>query len=247
MFNALLENVQLFRDSIATIAELIDETEIKIRKDGIKLLASDRAVVAVADFFFSAENFKEYHYESDVTIGVNLQSLLQILKRAKSKDALALKLEEGQLTLVLKGDSIRRFRIPLIDIKEEVPPGIEKLSFPAKVEIRSDILSDGISDAELVGDSVVFEVTGEKFVVKTEGDSSSVELELTKDSDAIKIATSKDVRARYSIEYLKKMMKGEKISEVATIELDNNYPLRLTFSVQDKVKLSFILAPRVEE
>jgi len=70
MFNALLENVQLFRDSIATIAELIDETEIKIRKDGIKLLASDRAVVAVADFFFSAENFKEYHYESDVTIGV---------------------------------------------------------------------------------------------------------------------------------------------------------------------------------
>jgi proliferating cell nuclear antigen PCNA len=247
MFNALLENISLFRDSIATIAELIDETEIKIRKDGVKLIASDRAVVSVVDFFFSSENFKEYHYESDVTIGINLQSLLQILKRAKSKDTLALRLEEGQLTLVLKGDSIRRFKIPLIDIREEVPPGIEKLTFPAKVEIRSDILSDGISDAELIGDSVVFEVNTEKFVVKAEGDSSSVELELTKDSDAIKITTSKEARARYSIEYLKKMIKGEKISEVATLEFDNNYPLRLTFSVQDKVRLSFILAPRVED
>jgi DNA polymerase III sliding clamp (beta) subunit (PCNA family) len=165
MFNALLENISLFRDSIATIAELIDETEIKIRKDGVKLIASDRAVVSVVDFFFSSENFKEYHYESDVTIGINLQSLLQILKRAKSKDTLALRLEEGQLTLVLKGDSIRRFKIPLIDIREEVPPGIEKLTFPAKVEIRSDILSDGISDAELIGDSVVFEVNTEKFVL----------------------------------------------------------------------------------
>jgi DNA polymerase III sliding clamp (beta) subunit (PCNA family) len=43
------------------------------------------------------------------------------------------------------------------------------------------------------------------------------------------------------------MIKGEKISEVATLEFDNNYPLRLTFSVQDKVRLSFILAPRVED
>jgi hypothetical protein len=42
MFEAKLDDVSLLRESIATISELIDETEFRIKKDGIELVASDR-------------------------------------------------------------------------------------------------------------------------------------------------------------------------------------------------------------
>ena len=46
-FEAKLDDISLLRDSIATIAELIDETELNIREFGIQMIASDRAVVVV--------------------------------------------------------------------------------------------------------------------------------------------------------------------------------------------------------
>jgi len=247
MFSAVLDDVILFRDCIAAISELIDEGLFKIKQDGIRLLAADRAVVAVVDFKFGSENFKEYNYQQDANMGLNLQSLLQVLRRAKSSDVLAMKLEESRLILALKGAGTRKFTLPLLELHEEVPPGIEKLSFPAKVEIMSEVLADGIKDASLVADSVVFEISADRFIMRAEGSASSVELELPKDSDAVKLITTKEARARYSIEYLEKMIKARRISDVATLAFDTNYPMKLTFSSGERVTMSFILAPRVEE
>jgi DNA polymerase III sliding clamp (beta) subunit (PCNA family) len=54
------------------------------------------------------------------------------------------------------------------------------------------------------------------------------------------------VQSKYSIEYLKKMIGGSKLSEQVTLEFNKDYPLKLTFKEVDKFLLSFILAPRVE-
>ena len=244
-FKAVLDEVTFFRDSIATISELIEECQLKVKKNGIELVASDRAVVAVVDFKFSAKNFREYHHESDVAIGVNLESFLQVLKRAKSSDILQMEVDENKLILTLKGEATRRFTLPLLDIREEVPQGIEKLAFPVKVEIPSDTLEDGIEDAELVSDALTIEVSKNEVVLKAEGDSSATELRIP--SDKIKISGEKSVKASYSLDYLKKMIKGSKISENVILELDTNYPLRMTFARASDVMLSFILAPRIEE
>ncbi len=247
MFKAVLEDVALLRDSIATISELIEEAKFKIKKDGIELLAADRAVVAVVDFKFSAKNFKEYDLKSDATIGINLNNFLQILKRAKSSEILRLELSDDSFSLIFEGRSKRKFTLPLIEIREEVPTGIEKLSFPSKVEISSGVLSDGIDDADLVSDSIVMEVEKDKFMLKAHGDSTSAELELKAGEDC-KIETKEPVRARYSIDYLKKMLKAKKLSERVTIALNTNYPLKMSFKYQEGlITLSFILAPRVEE
>lgn len=246
MFKATLEDVSLLRDSIATISELIEEARFKIKKDGIELLAADRAVVAVVDFKFSSKNFKEYHHQSDSNIGINLNNFLQVLKRARANDILLIELEENSLSLTLKGRSRRKFTIPLLEIREEVPSGIEKLTFPAKVVLSSELLADGIEDADLVSDSVIIELDKDKFLLKAQGDSSSSELEL-KAGEECKIETKEKVRARYSIDYLKKMLKAKKLSENVEIALNTNYPLKMTFAQDKLISLSFILAPRVEE
>ena len=52
---------------------------------------------------------------------------------------------------------------------------------------------------------------------------------------------------KQAIDYLKKMAKGSKLADSAILEFGKEYPLRLEYVLVDKLKLSFILAPRVDE
>jgi proliferating cell nuclear antigen PCNA len=247
MFEARLNDVSLLRDSIATISELIDETELHITKEGIKMISADRAVVAVVDFFLSSEAFDEYKYDKDARIGINLLSFLQILRRAGANDALQMKLLDNRLELVLKGESTRRFTLPLIDISKEETPPLDKLEFPTTMRINSEILNSGIEDAELVTDSIVFTLSNDQFMMKADSDSSSAQLELVPGSELNITKLKEPVRARYSLDYLKKIFKARKLAEEASIAMATDYPMKIQFDVEGKMQLTFILAPRVEE
>ncbi len=248
MFSVTLDDVSLLRDSMATIAELIDEVELQIRAGGIKMVAADKAVVVVVDFFLSKDAFKEYNYEEDTRIGLNLANFLQILRRASPTDRLKLRLEGNKMHIVLEGESIRSFVLPLIDVTREETPPVDKLDFSATFSISSEIFSSGVDDAELVGDSIVLTVRKDRFVMKSESDSSAAQLEIVPGSETLRpININEPVRARYSIDYLKKIMKARKLSEKVTISMSSDYPLKCQFEVPGKVDLGFILAPRVEE
>ena len=248
MFEAKLDDITLLRDSIATIAELIDETELHIREYGIKMIAADRAVVVVVDFFLDRSVFKEYKYTEDARIGINLQNLLQILKRAGEGDALTIKLADGKLDLTLKGKGTRKFVLPLIDISREETPPIDKLDFTASLTVSSDELGKGIEDAELITDSVIFTVRKDQLTLKGESDSSFTQLDLMKGEGDLKIIDiGQPVRARYSLDYLKKIIKAKKLSPEVKLWMTNDYPMKIQFDVAGKMQLGFILAPRVEE
>ena len=55
------------------------------------------------------------------------------------------------------------------------------------------------------------------------------------------------VRARYSLDYLKKIIKAKKLSPETKISMSNDYPMKIQFEVPGKMQLGFILAPRVDE
>ena len=248
MFRAVLSDVDLLKDSLAAIGEIIDEGVFKLGKDGISLIAADRAMVAVADFKILATAFEEYKIDEEKNIGLNIANLLSILKRAKAKDKLILELKDSKLELTLQNSSKRRFVLPLLDITQEEIPPIDQLEFTTKAEIKSDILKAGIDDAEVVADSVVFEAKSNKFAMRAEGDISSAELELEKGNEALLEIKAKDeTRARYPLDYLKKMAKAAKVADSVTLEWGQDYPMKLSFKVLDKLNLSFILAPRVQE
>jgi proliferating cell nuclear antigen len=248
MFKATLAEPSLFVNSISTIAELIDEGIFKISKDGISLIAADRAMVAVVDFNIQASAFDKYELSGEHTIGLNINNLLSVLKRVTAGDKLSLNLQDNKLEVVMENDSKRRFVVPLLDISQEEVPPIDQLEFTAKAEIRSDVLQSGVEDADVVADSIVFETTPNRFVMRAEGDISKAELELEKgDAALINIETDGNVKSRYPLDYLKRMSKAAKIADSVTLEFAQDYPMKLGFKAGDKCSLKFVLAPRVSE
>ncbi len=250
MFEAEMDDVSLLRDSLATISELIDEAEIEMKSDGIRIKASDRAVVSVVDFYLSRNVFKSYKHDKDAKIGLNLLNFLQILRRVNPGETVVFSLEDSKLKVVVKGESTRAFTMPLIGVTKEEAPDMNKLEtgFSSSVIVNSEILNSGIEDAELITDSVVLTARNDQFSIKAESDSSSTHLEIPNDTKLLKVEEmSEPVRARYSLDYLKKIMKARKLSENVRISMATDYPMKMRFDVPDKLMLVFILAPRVEE
>lgn len=248
MFKAVMSDSSLLKDSISTIGELIDEGIFKVNKDGLSLIAADRAMVAVVDFKLPATVFEKFEVDKEEKIAVNLTNLVSVLKRAGGNEKVELELKDNKLEIKFKNSSTRKFTVPLLDITQEEIPPVNQLEFKAKAKIRSDVFKSGIEDADIVSDSVVFEANDDKFVMSASGDISSAELTLEKGNEAlIDFDVKEATKARYPLDYLKKMIKASKLANEINLRWSKDYPLRMDFVSVDKVSMGFVLAPRVSE
>ncbi|MBU0628191.1 MAG: proliferating cell nuclear antigen (pcna) [Nanoarchaeota archaeon] len=233
------------KDSINIISELVNEARFKVSKDAMELVAMDPANVAMVIFKLLSSCFTEYDVKEETQIAINLGNLKQILRRVSSNDMLSLELtKDNKLSIQLRGNTTRTFNLPIIEL-EEKEQKIPDLKFPIAVTMPSSTLTGAIEDADIVAESVTLEVEQGKFNIHASGDLSQAKIEISA-SDSIKIEANEKVKSKYSIEYLKKMIGGSKLSENVEIRFNNDYPLRLDFKTIDKISLSFILAPRVE-
>lgn len=245
----MTSDIRLFRDSIDTISQLIDDGTFRIKKDSIELVAADRAMVAVVDFKIKSSAFDEFECKKEGSITLNLLNLLTILKRAGIEDRLKMELNESEnrLEITLEGKSVRKFAIPLLEVSQEEIPPVSQFEFLASADVRGDVIEQGVNDADIIADSIVFELSDNKLRMVAEGDSSKAELNLEKgNAFLINLDVKKNVKSRYPLDYLKKILKGLKISENVKIQLGNDYPMKIDFSDKD-VSMTFILAPRVSE
>jgi len=234
------------KDSISIISDLVNEARFKVTSNAIELVAMDPANVAMVVFKLLSSAFTEYDVKKDVELAINLGNLKQILRRAGPNDMLSLELEENKLRVQLKGHSTRTFNLPIIDL-EEKEHKVPELKFNATIQTSASILNSAIEDADIVADSVSFMAEPKKFIVSADGDLSQANIEV-KEGDSVKINVegSEKIKSKYSIEYLKKMIGASKLADEVTIQFNKDYPLKLEYKTVDKLILSFILAPRVE-
>jgi len=242
----VLTDVSQFKDSISIISELVNEARFKITKEGIELVAMDPANVAMVIFKFLSSGFAEYDVDADKEIAINLANFKQVLRRAKGNDVVTFEVVDNKLQVQFRSESTRTFSVPLLDF-EEKQQRIPNLSFPTIITAAASLLNDAIEDADVVAESVSFIAEPEKFFVHAEGDLSKAMIEITH-GDVAKISSQSTakIRSRYSIEYLKKVIQGSKLSDEVVIQFNQDYPLRVDYKVVDKLLLSFILAPRVD-
>ncbi|MCJ7816922.1 MAG: hypothetical protein MUP55_03630, partial [Candidatus Aenigmarchaeota archaeon] len=147
MFKIVLTDVELLRNTIPIIAEIIDEGVFKVDHNGISLLAPDRTMVSVVDFKLPSTAFEKFSVTSETSMGLNLANFVNVIKRIKGSEQVTLELakDNTRLKVTVEGNGKRTFEIPLLDIKDEKPP-IDQLNFTGRIEIESGVIEDGIAD-----------------------------------------------------------------------------------------------------
>jgi proliferating cell nuclear antigen len=241
-----LAEPQYLKDSISIISELVNEAKFKITPNAMELVAKDPANVAMIIFKLLSSCFTEYDVKKEIDLSIDLNNLKQILRRASSNDMLTMEIDDNRLKLTLKGKTKRTFSLPLIETEgreQKVP----ELNFPVTIKTSTSIFNNAIEDIDIVAESVTFEVDKKGFSIKGESDLSKAQIDINADDQTTLTVEGNDkIKAKYSVEYLKKMIDASKLSDEVIIQFSKDYPLKLDYTVVDKLKLSFILAPRVE-
>ncbi|MBS3152611.1 proliferating cell nuclear antigen (pcna) [Candidatus Woesearchaeota archaeon] len=240
-----LTEPRYLKDSILIISELVNEVNLKLYKDRVELVAMDPANVAMVVFKLLGSAFAEYNIDEERTIGVNLINLTQILKRVKPTDVLTLELDsnKNKLYITLRGVTTKRFELGLLDIDDKEHK-IPNLKFTAKVETNTLMFNDAIEDMDIIADSLSLQAANDRFVIQSEGNISSGKVEIGADDETNIQLLQSGVASRYSIEYLKKIIKGSKLTNKVVLEFGQDYPLKVEYHILDKLALQFVLAPR---
>ncbi len=239
-----LADTKFLKESISIIADLVTEVRFRVTKNGLELVAMDPANVAMVVFKLLSSGFTEYQVKNERVLALNLNDLKQVLRRVKPNDTLTLENPEGKLKVTLKGVSKREFLLPLIDV-EEREQKIPTLSFNVTITTPASVVSEAIEDVDIVGESVALTATPKSFKINSSSDLSTAEVEILPDEQTT-IKASGETRAKYSIEYLKKMIQASKLADKVSIQFSKDYPLQLDYTVKDRMQLKFILAPRVD-
>lgn len=235
-----LDNPKLFTDVVSIISELVTEVKINVGEEGLKIIAVDPANVALVSFLLPKTTFSQYEVGNNETLGVSLDSLKSILKRSSSSSSLVMQSKENTLKVEIHDKIKREFNISLINIEKE-DKEMPDLEFECKVEMKSSDFSKAIEDCSVVADSCSFAIKDGNFIVEAKG-LHSAKSEFSGDEANV---DGKGGRAKYSLEYLEKIIKSSKLAGKVGINFSDDYPLKLEY-LEDKFGLAFVLAPRVE-
>ena len=234
-----LENPALLSKVVELISELVTEVRIKVNEFGMSIIAMDPANVAMVGFKLPKNSFSQFE-TSDEVLGINLDNLKQILRRCNSGSFLILEKKENLLNIQIQDRIKRNFTLSLIEIESE-DKEMPNLEFSSRVELNSIDLIASIEDCGVVADACSFIIEEGKFIIEAKG-LNSAKSEFSGDEAKIE---AENCKARYSLEYLSKFMKGAKLCEKTILQFANDHPLKIEFK-NENMELSFILAPRVE-
>jgi len=232
---------------IEGIATIVEEVNFVASPDGLRLRALDPGRVAMVELYIPANLFKEYNVEQDTKIGVRLEDLNDVLKRAKKEDEISFEVSGGRLVITLAGRAERRFRFPLIDISGQEPPE-PKLNFTVAAKMLSGMFRDALQDAELVSETVKMRAENGNLWFIARGDKGEVETKFSITTGSlVELDVKETAEAIYGLDFLDKVVsKAYKVSDILGLRFATNMPLELTFDIAGGGTLKYLLAPRME-
>jgi proliferating cell nuclear antigen len=245
MFNAIVraETLQATLDSVGV---LVDECKIHLDDGGIEIRAVDPANVGMVDLSLSAEAFESYEADGGL-IGVNLVRLQDIAGMADSDQLVHLELDEETRKLHISIDGLE-YTLALIDpesIREE--PDLPGGDLAATIVIEGRDIDRAVTAADMVSDHIELGVdeSDEVFYVKAQGDTDDVHLELDAD-DLIDLVVG-PASSLFSLDYLQDMNKAIPKDTEVTMELGDEYPVKLHFDIAEgEGEVTYMLAPRIQ-
>ena len=243
MFNAKVKS-EVLKGIIDVTSPLVNEVKFNVTKDGISLRAVDPAHVAMVDLTVEKDAFDTYEAK-DLEMGVDMDKFSGIMRLAGSGDDVNLTYDGKANRLIITiGNLVRK--MALIDTAGMPDPKMPTLDLPGRVVVKASELTRGVRASEAVSDHLALTMNDKSFELFAEGDTDTVNLNLSK--DMVEDLTAKgDLKSLFSIDYFSNMIKPVKGSDPITIHLGNDNPARVEFDIANtKGHVTYLLAPRIE-
>ncbi len=249
MFVAKFEDAKNWQTIIGAISAFVDEANFEITKKGITLRAMDPSRIAMVDFELPQSAFSHYSCDEEGQLGINLDEMEKIVKRASSGNALELGVdrEKNRLNITLEGRTRRSFSMALIELGGDRPPTLS-VEYDISIKITADTLKEIIGDADVISDFLALEAKPESLTFSARGDTGNLQIQIGKDEEALlEYSVKQGAKSLYALEYLNDMMKAVAASDTVQLEFGKGTPIKLVFTFSGGGHITYFLAPRVED
>lgn len=130
-----------FSKVVDAIKDLVQDCNFDCNDSGVALQAMDNSHVALVSMMLKAESFSPFRCDRNIALGINLSSLMKVLRCAQNEDILTLKAEDAPdvVNLVFESsesDRLSEYDIKLMDIDQE-HLGIPETEYAATITMPS--------------------------------------------------------------------------------------------------------------
>jgi len=229
------ESCDLFKKLVTCIDKLIKEAVFEFTETGIHLQAMDMSRVSMTSFSIPSASCESFTLSQPFSVGVNIPSLVKVLSCVSSepmelsykKDTLHFKFPRFKSTLKTMDMDQERFEIP------------QGLDYKVTLTISSNEFAKVCKDLLLFDETVRLDKKGSMLTLTADGDTSCAAFDIDTESGV------GDISLEFSNQYLVQFSRGSALSSQVEIQLDDQFPMRLAYSM-DGVDLVFFLAPKVK-
>jgi len=243
--NLLYPSAKGFVKAMEAVWNIIDEGIFKIGKDQISLIAMDPSQISMIIFRLPKETFLEYEVSEPISVGIDIDYAKKILKRAKANEQIRLSIEKGKLIMTFETDkSKREFRMPLLDLTEGVskePP----IEYNNSFKIASETLKEIVEDTSIVSNYVKFVLDPDTVSIDIKSDTGEIKEDFKVGEEVMEIKAETGARSLYPVQYLSDILKATRKSDIVSIYMETEKPLRLEFNLEGAF-IRYYLAPASE-
>jgi proliferating cell nuclear antigen len=236
---------------IDSVDVLVDECKVRLGDERVSIRAVDPANVGMVDVDLEAQAFESYH-TSPGLLGMNLNKFADVVSLGDKDDLVHLNYDAQTRKLHISVGGIE-YTLALIDpdsIRQE--PDIPDLNLNVEATVDSSVVDQGVTASDMVSDHIALgtEQDGhqDQLVIEAEGDTDDVELVVKQDDDEFIEGTfNGEAHSLFSLDYLKDMNKALPKNAEVTLEIGDEYPIKLHFDDEDGVMhTTYMLAPRIQ-
>ena len=241
MFQLEIADHDLLKNAFESISSIVDEITLTCDSEALHLRCLDKSHITFITMDLQKTVFDEYQCDTPEQIAIDCTDFYNILKKAKNNDILQLSIDDRNILIVFNGDARRKFKLPFIDMEYDNPQP-PKMTFPCKISIASDLLKTYINDLKFFSDRLTFIIDEDYLKLQNDGQKGEGEIEYLHGENILEV-----VSAMFSIEKLQEIMKASKFSKECSVEVGDDMPLHVIFTLPtNDGKLEYLLAPRLE-
>lgn len=251
-----IKNPHMLKHIFTVCKELFQDAVIKVDNDAINIEAMDSSHISMTSIRIHRDDCDIFQILEPFKIGVNLETLLRIVKVVSGKDdVFTMTYENNKDTVDMSIDSSQsndgtkkasyNFSMRLMDISNDELE-IPELNWSFKAIFSSKNFKSDISTLVEFGEDLHIECTTEnmlKMFVKAEQANCERILPIENDS----MEESSAFVQRFSSKFVKTFSGADKVSEKVHIHLSEEIPMNLLYPFGKSSHMSFYLAPRIDD
>ena len=250
------KNTLKFKSIMNFIANIIGDGNFSFTEEGITFTSMDSSQISLIDMLIPKQFFSAYNPQAEdgtfITLGINIKLLVKVLNRANKNDEIILKVgDNDNIDLSFVTSKYNKcYCLKLMDISDSGISPFDADS-PVEITIESKYFSELVNDFNDIAEDITFKITkdaeeeGQNISLTGKGDMSGLEMVLC--NEDLEIEGIKDVKLDFAIKNLLNFTRGSSINKQMRIQLDNDFPMKLTYPIFDDGYIEYYIAPRVEE